>query len=74
MWLGPPYMNRKMTLFALAVRNGGRGVSGLADKVAPLAAGAKKPSAPSSDVSAAAPNPQPVSHKNSRRVRPQKFL
>ncbi len=32
MWLGPPYMNRKMTLFAFGAKCGGLGASGLANR------------------------------------------
>jgi hypothetical protein len=65
-------MNRKMTLFALAGSPGDFGMSGLAAVVDAAAVRAKKPSSDKNEVSAAAPNPQPVSHRNSRRVRPQK--
>src|SRR5688572_3631645 len=75
MWLGPPYMNRKMTLLALAGSLGDLDASGLllpgVSDVAP--ARGRKPSPASSEVSAAAPKPQPVSQRNSRRVRPQKL-
>src|SRR3954451_7418724 len=67
-------MKRKMTLLAFAVSNGGLGASGLANCAAACADFVKKPSAESNDVSAAAPKPQPVSQRNSRRVRPQKFF
>src|SRR5262245_16765391 len=74
MWLGPPYMKRKMTLFAFAVRWLFFGASGLAKGVPPSAATAwlvKKPSAESKPVSAAAVKPAPASQRNSRRVRRQ---
>src|SRR3954470_19790800 len=71
MWLGPPYMNKKMTLFAVPGSDGALGASGLANCGAASARCEKKPSTDSSDVSAAAPKPQPVSQRNSRRVRPQ---
>ena len=59
MWLGPPYMKRKMTLLALAAKCGFFGASGLANGVAPSAAtacAAKKPS-PSSPARADAGEP-----------------
>src|SRR5215218_6423431 len=74
MWLGPPYMNKKMTLLAFAGRPGGFAASGLAKVDAADARDVKNPSVERSDVSAAAPNPQPVSQRNSRRVRPQKLF
>src|SRR3954462_8648311 len=74
MWLGPPYINRKMTLLALAGSRGAFGTSGLLNCVAARAALVKNPSAESKEVSAAAPKPQPVSQRNSRRVRPQKLF
>src|SRR5256885_2059901 len=67
-------MKRKMTLLAFAVSNGGLGASGLANCAAACADFVTKPSAESNDVSAAAPKPQPVFQRNSRRVRPQKFF
>ena len=75
MWLGPPYMNRKMTLLALAGSGGGLRGERVGD-TAPRPRRALREEAvagSSSDVSAAAPKPQPVSQRNSRRVRPQKF-
>src|SRR4051812_37965949 len=74
MWLGPPYMNRKMTLFAVAGSSGGLGASGFCGCGEAQAAALKKPSPASREVRAAAPNPQPVSQRNSRRVRRQKVL
>src|SRR4051812_21014602 len=74
MWLGPPYINRKMTLLAVAGIRGAFGASGFGNCVAARAAPVKKPSAESKDVSAAAPKPHPVSQRNSRRVRPQKLF
>ena len=35
-WLGPPYMNRKMTLLALAGSGGALGASGFTNGVAPV--------------------------------------
>ncbi len=49
------------------------GASGFAGAMDDGVCARKKPSPNNSDVSAAAPNPQPVSQRNSRRVRPQKF-
>src|SRR6478672_11032189 len=72
MWLGPPYINRKITLFAFAGSNGGLRANGLANCGPASARCEKKPSPDRSEASAAAPKPQPVSHRNSRRVRPQK--
>src|SRR3954447_6086442 len=72
MWLGPPYINKKMTLLALPGSSGGFGTSGLAAGSDAAARLGKNPSIERSDVSAAAPKPQPVSQRNSRRVRPQK--
>jgi hypothetical protein len=69
-------MNKKMTLFAFAGSGAGFGASGLANELVADDAKvrrAKKPSPESSDTSAAAPKPQPLSHRNSRRVRRQKF-
>jgi hypothetical protein len=48
------------------------GLSGFAKTDEAAADRPKNPSNVSSEVSAAAPNPQPVSQRNSRRVRPQK--
>src|SRR5579883_1105730 len=74
MWLGPPYMNRKMTLLALAGSIGGLGASGLTNAAgAAVARLPKNPSADNRPVSAAAPKPAPVSHRNSRRVRRQNW-
>src|SRR5947209_4190350 len=76
MWLGPPYMNRKMTLFALGWNMGRFGASGLTNLLTPSAATAsraKKPSADSRPVRATEVKPPPASHKNSRRVRPQNW-
>src|SRR5262245_53320304 len=67
-------MNRKITLFALAARGGALGAIGLTNGDVPSAATAcraRNPSAPSRPVSATPPKPPPISHKNSRRVRPQ---
>jgi hypothetical protein len=66
-------MKRKMTLFALAGSSEGLGASGLVYRVDAWARPTKKPSPASSEASAAAPKPQPVSHRNSRLVRRQKF-
>ena len=75
MWLGPPYMNRKITLLALAGNGGSLGASGLAHGVFPSAATAwllMKPSLPSSPVNARDVKPPPIWCKNSRlAVRPQ---
>jgi hypothetical protein len=68
-------MNRKMTLFAFAGSLGDLDASGLLAFGVIEAADARgnNPSPANSEVSAAAPNPQPVSQRNSRRVRPQKL-
>src|SRR5262245_28509033 len=76
MWLGPPYMKRKMTLLALAVKCGFLGAMGFVNWLLPSAATAcrpRKPSCDSIDVRASDPKPQPVSHRNSRRVRRQNW-
>src|SRR5262245_17268023 len=68
-------MNRKMTLLARGASAAGRAARGLAEASLPAAsARVKKPSFDNSDASATPPKPQPDSHKNSRRVRPQKFF
>src|SRR5882762_4338630 len=68
-------MNRKMTLFALAGSLGDLDASGLLIFGASEAAEARcrNPSLANSELSAAAPKPQPVSQRNSRRVRRQKL-
>src|SRR5262249_37091425 len=69
-------MNRKMTLFALGAKCGGRGASGFADGAVWLACAglSKKPSCDKSAVSATPVKPAPASQRNSRRVRRQKVL
>src|SRR5262249_851535 len=67
-------MNRKMTDFALAAKCGLRGAMGLMNFVllsAAVALPAKKPSRSSRLVRANPVKPAPVSHRNSRRVRPE---
>src|SRR5262245_47477364 len=74
MWLGPPYMNRKMTLLAFAAKCGFFGASGLtnaAGRGGAAARAAKNPSS-SSPARATPVKPAPASQRNSRRVRPQK--
>src|SRR5262245_25316663 len=73
---GPPYMNRKMHALAFGSKCGFFGASGLTKAVfvAALACPGKNPSADSSPARAAEVNPAPVSHRNSRRVRPQNWL
>src|SRR5258705_5676156 len=68
-------MNRKMTLFAFAGSLGDLDASGLLIFGASEAAEARcrNPSLVKSELSAAAPKPQPVSQRNSRRVRRQKL-
>ena len=68
-------MNRKMTLFARAGNLGDPTVneSSPASVSEVAVARGRKPSFPNSALSAAAPKPQPVSQRNSRRVRPQKL-
>src|SRR5258705_4123676 len=68
-------MNRKMTLFAFAGSLGDLDASGLLIFGASEAAEARcrNPSLVNSELSAAAPKPQPVSQRNSRRVRRQKL-
>src|SRR5947209_12386176 len=75
MWLGPPYMYRKMTDFAFAAWCGFFGASGLTNLETPSAAQAweAKKSSPSIAARATDANPPPVCQRNSRRVRPQKF-
>src|SRR5438552_11824248 len=75
MWLGPPYMYRKMTLLALAGKCGFLGASGLTNFVCPSAATAwrAKKSSPSMADRATEAKPPPVCQRNSRRVRPQKL-
>src|SRR5262245_51188439 len=64
----------KMTAFAFGSKCGGRGASGLTNVPgAAAAARLKNPSAESRPVRATAPNPRPVSHRNSRRVRRQNW-
>ena len=74
MWLGPPYMNRKITLFAFGVKCGSLGASGSVRAAVSCADadGSKNPSAESSEVRATEPKPAPVCQRNSRRVRWQK--
>src|SRR5205814_4549656 len=66
MWLGPPSMKRKITLFALAAKCDGFGASGLSGETsgAPLAA---RPSRPSRWARAKPPKPQPARRRKSRR-------
>src|SRR6266581_9567269 len=63
-----------MTLFAFAGSGGFFGASGLVHFVSPSAAHACCAKKPSSSIPASATptNPAPISHRNSRRVRPQK--
>ena len=72
MWLGPPYMKRKMTLFAFAACIGFFAAIGFrpATSSAAWTIGAK-PSRPRRPVSANPVKAPPVCQKNSRRVRPQ---
>src|SRR4051794_4542721 len=74
MWLGPPYMNRKITLFAFAGKCPGFGASGLADLAADSAAPAVRPKNRSRESISTSPRPvkpAPACQRNSRRVRPQ---
>ena len=74
MWLGPPYMNRKITLLALGAKCGGLGDSGFLNAVTPSAAVAcelKNPSLESASIRPSPVKPAPVCQRNSRRVRPQ---
>src|SRR5262245_29318495 len=75
---GPPYMNRKMTALALAGNIGFLGAIGLTNLVASLGASAGPPASAGSlwnnPARPSAPNPAPVSHRNSRRVRRQNWL
>src|SRR5436305_2894075 len=57
---GPPFMNRKMTRFALGAKCGAFGARGLAA----LASEARTPARPR------APKPPPIRRSQSRRVRP----
>jgi hypothetical protein len=68
-------MNKKMTLFALDASFGDLDARGLFVFGASEAAAAlgRMPSLANSELSAAAPKPQPASQRNSRRVRRQKF-
>src|SRR5712691_8193403 len=61
-----------MTLLALAGSGGFLAASGLRNLPPLSAARAKKPS-PRTPLSATAPKPPPISHRNSRRVRPQNW-
>src|SRR5688572_22801619 len=64
-----------MTFFVLGVKCGFLGASGFFQGVLPSAAQAcvpRKPSSPSIAASATPVNPHPISHRNCRRVRPQK--
>src|SRR3954447_17422627 len=74
MWLGPPYMNRKMTLLAFGSKWGRFGASGLANALAPSAAVAwESKNAPSRrPESATEAKPPPACQRNSLRVLPQK--
>src|SRR3954465_3726914 len=67
-------MKRKMTLFALPGKCEGLGASGLMYGAVSAAAAdfLKKPSPESKPVKAVPVNPAPVSHRNWRRVLPQK--
>ena len=63
MWLGPPYINRNITLLALAGSGESLGASGFAHGVSPSAATAwlpMKPSPPSIPVNASDVNPPPT--------------
>src|SRR5215207_11691821 len=76
---GPPYMNRKITLFAFGFSSGGLGASGFDDAAAPMTLAAcawflKNPSLSSSPASATPVNPAPACQRNSRRVRRQNVL
>src|SRR5688572_13848132 len=69
-------MNRKMTAFALAGNIGFLGAIGLVNFVATFGASgalASSRSLWSNPVRPSAPNPAPVSHRNSRRVRRQNW-
>jgi len=71
MWLGPPYMNRKITLLALPGSGGFLGANGLSHGVLPSAATAwllMNPSRAISPVNASDVNPPPTWCMNSRRV------
>src|SRR5262249_19096719 len=74
MWLGPPYMNKKMTLLHLAGKCGRRGASGLV-MGGPSARRLCRARNSSPNIAAKATDmkPPPDSQRNSRRVRPQKF-
>src|SRR5260370_13703865 len=61
-----------MTLWALAGGGGFLGARGLRSLPPLSAARAKKPS-PRTPLSATPPKPPPISHRNSRRVRPQNW-
>src|SRR4051794_14330676 len=64
----------KMTALAFGVKCGGLGARGLTnDAGVAAAARLKNPSAESRPVRATAPNPPPVSQRNSRRVRRQNW-
>jgi hypothetical protein len=70
-------MYKKITLVAWGVKCGFFGASGLTHSLVLSAATAcnlRNPSSPSIPAKATPVNPAPVSQKNSRRVRPQKFV
>src|SRR5438309_985290 len=78
MWLGPPFIIRKMTLFTGVRKWGGFGARGPGVGCWALGVGcwalawrAKKPSVESMAASAAPVKPPPISQTNSRRVCPQ---
>src|SRR5579885_1429808 len=73
MWLGPPYMYRKITLRAFAGRCGFFGARGLTKGTGAPAARERKKSSPRSPARATPVKPQPACQRNSRRVRPQKL-
>src|SRR5262245_13849296 len=70
---GPPYMNRKITLFAFAGKCAGLGASGLALATSSARACGKKPSRVSRSIRPSEAKPEPACQRNSRRVRPQKL-
>ena len=73
-WLGPPYMNKKITFRAFAGKCGGLGASGEGGAAAVFsdapARPLKKPSCASIAVKAVPTNPPPACQRNPRRVRP----
>ena len=67
-WLGPPSMNKKTTLFAFGAKWGDRGLSGLSGSISGWSARAASARSPER---AREPKPRPARRKNSRRLEVQ---